>query len=230
MTVRVLAIDPSLAGCAVATAVGGQDAVVQRIKTKPVPRVEVHGRDPVRDVRGAVHRYRAIADRIATIARRGSSLDLVLIEGYAFVDGNAGELDRIELGGVIRDRLADVAPIVEVAPATLKKFATGNGRASKDEMIGALASRHMHAFTSNDEADAFALLMLGLCVLEPDNYKPLYTKPQLESVRKVGEVAASAIAEFMRPRSSDATGPTTTLSTDPQRIAAAKVRGQEAMF
>jgi crossover junction endodeoxyribonuclease RuvC len=230
MTARILAIDPSLAGCAVATAIAGLDATVQRIRTKPVERIEVHGRDPVRDVRGAVHRYRAIADRIATIARRGSQLDLVLIEGYAFVDGQAGELDRIELGGVIRDRLADVAPIVEVAPATLKKFATGNGRASKDEMIGALASRHGHAFKSNDEADAFALLMLGLCVLDPGSYKALYTKPQLESVRKIGEVAASAIAEFHKPRSSDATGPITTISTDPARIAAARSEQQKALF
>jgi Holliday junction resolvasome RuvABC endonuclease subunit len=235
MTIRILAIDPSLGGCAVATAIAGQDATVRRFKTKAVTKVDVLDRDkPVRDVRGLTHRYRAIADGIAAIARRGSQLDLILIEAYAYDAGgdhvSSGTHERIELGGLIRDRLADLAPVMEIAPNTLKSFAAGNGHASKDAMVSAMTLLHGYAFTDNDTADAMALLMLGLTMLAPELYEPCFNAKQVKVARRYGLMAAALIAEHERPRDSSPSVKELKLSIDPARIGAAKQRAQEALF
>jgi hypothetical protein len=241
MTTRVLGLDLSLTSTGVATAIAGQDATVYRIRTDAVPKLEV-GRDkPLADVRGAQHRYRAIADTIATIARRGAQVDLVLIEGAMYGGfgktnedgggfGQYGDDDRIELGSIVRDRLCDVAPIMLVAPGTLKAWATGSGRAGKDEVLSAMTMRHAHAFTKNDEADAMALLTLGLCMLEPTLYEPAYSAKQVKVARTWAAVAAHLIAAFGEQRVTKPRTTFATVSTDPARIAAAKQRGQEALF
>ncbi len=236
MTVRVLGLDLSLTSTGLATAVSGQDASVYRIRTDAVPKLDVARDKPLADVRGAQHRYRAIADAIATIARRGMPLDLVLIEGQTYGGYGSGQEqygsdDRVELGSIVRDRLCDVAPIMLVAPGTLKAWATGNGHAGKDEVLTTMSMRHGHAFTKNDEADAMALLTLGLCMLEPALYEPVYSKKQTAVARKWAIVAAHLIAAFGEQRVTPArvTAPAI-VSTDPARIIAARQRGQEALF
>jgi len=74
-------------------------------------------------------------------------------------------LDLAELRGVIGHG-AWVAgiPIVYVHPATLKVYATGNGRASKSAMVAAARGRlgeHLHV-SNEDEADAAWLLAMTL--------------------------------------------------------------------
>jgi Holliday junction resolvasome RuvABC endonuclease subunit len=51
-------------------------------------------------------------------------------------------------------------PFVRVPPATLKKWATGNGRSGKPEMIAA-AQRRGYTGCRPDEADAFLCLKYG---------------------------------------------------------------------
>lgn len=232
MTVRVLGLDLSLASTGVATAISGQDASVYRIRTAPVAKLDV-GRDkPLADVRGAQHRYRAIADAIATIARRGSQLDLVLIEGAIYGGGDYeqyGTDDRVELACVVKDRLCDVAPIMLVAPGTLKAWATGSGRAGKDEVLSAMSLRHGYAFSKNDEADAMALCTLGLCMLEPQLYEPSYSAKQVKVSRTWALVAAHLIAAFGEQRVTDPRVTCATVSAEPARIAA-RTQAQEAMF
>jgi Holliday junction resolvasome RuvABC endonuclease subunit len=235
MTVRVLGLDLSLTSTGVATAISGQDASVYRIRTAAVAKLDVPGRDkPLADVRGAQHRYRAIADAIANIARRGSQLDLVLIEGAMYGMGGAQEQygtdDRTELACVVKDRLCDVAPILLIAPGTLKAWATGNGHAGKDEVLSTMTMRHGYAFTKNDEADAMALLTLGLCMLEPQLYEPGYSKKQVLVARKWAGVAAQVIAAFGEQRVTPARVTAATVSCDPRSIAAARSEQQKALF
>lgn len=86
-----------------------------------------------------------------------------VIEGYA-VTANRGRSGAhlAELGGVIRLTLFEFAvPWVEVAPSTLKKFATGNGHADKAAMVAA-AVEAGGAPANDDEADAFWLRRYGI--------------------------------------------------------------------
>lgn len=83
--------------------------------------------------------------------------DLVAIEGYAH--GRHNRAHQIgELGGVIRLTLwRHRIPYLEVAPTKIKKYATGSGRAGKDEVLVEAVRRLGYAGSSRDEADALWL-------------------------------------------------------------------------
>ena len=67
-----------------------------------------------------------------------------------------------ELGGCVRFLLHRLGiPVVDVPPATLKKYATGRGNAPKDEMIAAAIRRFGFAGCDNNEADAYLLWCLA---------------------------------------------------------------------
>lgn len=96
--------------------------------------------------------------------------ELVLIEGYDLHPRGITSAHRLaELGGVIRLRLFELGvPYLEIPPASLKRYATGNGNANKDRMID--AARALGATPADhDQADAFLLRHLGRAAygLEP---------------------------------------------------------------
>ena len=162
----VMGIDPSLTAFAVAVAAPGK-----------IPALQVYRSKPAGDVRARVMRYRSLVWPLLGLAIEHKP-KLVLIEGYAFgaavrrgEDGKVkvsqrGHHDRSELGGILRDRLLEhVGSIVEVAPAALKKFMAGSGAAKKSEAVSAFSVRVGKVFKSDDEADSWALMMLGMCLL-----------------------------------------------------------------
>lgn len=104
---------------------------------------------------------RLAAIRTAVLeATRGAHL--AIIEGYAFGARTNREVMG-ELGGVIRVALyGNKIPYVVVAPVQLKKFATGNVRASKGDMLGAAIRQLAYDGGSDDVADAMWLHELGL--------------------------------------------------------------------
>ena len=71
----------------------------------------------------------------ADIAKIVKGADLVIIEDYSF--GASGRITAIAEGlGLVKGELyAQGIPFKTMAPATLKKFATGSGRAKKPEMV-----------------------------------------------------------------------------------------------
>jgi len=170
MTV-VLAIDPSLAGCAYALAMPGAAPVLERVKTAPAP-----------SVRGRLGRYEQITTPIVELARQHEPA-LCLIEGYSFGSPRApqkGHHDRAELGGVLRWRLRNcVGEFLEVAPTTLKKWVCGKGNAPKAEVVSTASRRWDRSFRTDDEADAYALMMLGLALVGANTPQ---TKVQAEVV------------------------------------------------
>lgn len=98
--------------------------------------------------------------------------ELVLIEGYDLHPRGITSAHRLaELGGVVRLRLFELGvPYLEIPPASLKRFSTGNGNAPKEKMVD--AARALGGRPANhDEADAFLLRQLGRVAygLEPSH-------------------------------------------------------------
>lgn len=115
------------------------------------------------DLRG-VERLHAVA-RVMENHFSLASAEVLCIEGYSMGSprGGTGRAFSIgELGGVLKlvAKKRSMAVVV-VPPKTLKVFATGNGNATKDDMVK--AARGTWGLTSNahDEADALALLKIG---------------------------------------------------------------------
>ncbi len=100
--------------------------------------------------------YRTIRDLI-----RLHQPTVIVCEGYAF--GTAGKMvGRAfavgELGGVARLAIRhEHRPLVVIAPSSLKVYATGDGRASKDQMLMTAMRYADRAFGAHDEADAWWL-------------------------------------------------------------------------
>jgi Holliday junction resolvasome RuvABC endonuclease subunit len=153
----VLGIDPSLTGFASCLHAPGRELYEGWWPSKPA--------DTVRE---RIARYEQLIRGTLEVSRAAKP-SLVLIEGYAFEPPGKqrGHHDRAELGGVLRWRLCELLPhasIIEVAPSSLKKFTTGDGKAPKPFMVSELARKHQRRFTSDDQADAFALVQLGLAL------------------------------------------------------------------
>jgi hypothetical protein len=94
----------------------------------------------------------------------GSVQVLSVIEAPLIPHGHqAGQiLERAWLFGMLVDQLAIWGPIAQVRSATRAKYATGNGKAEKSEVLAAMRAEHPAAQIPNDDvADALALAAMG---------------------------------------------------------------------
>lgn len=89
-----------------------------------------------------VMRYIELAEWVVTIARREQP-DVIILEDYAF--GANGRLTQLsENAGTLKVKLFEHLPHIPlrvVAPTTMKKFATGRGIATKDDVWMAFTER-----------------------------------------------------------------------------------------
>lgn len=135
---NVAGLDLSLSATGLATADG-----VQTIKT------------PERGVRRLYVLRRQI---IREVAEASVPVDLVAVEGYSFASQHSHAHSIGELGGVVRLGLWEAGiPFVVVPPKSMKKFATGKGNASKDQVLVAAVMRFGREFDDNNQADAMWL-------------------------------------------------------------------------
>ncbi len=117
---------------------------------------------------GADDPYRRLAelrDRTERAIRLNPPLpDLIVIEDYSL--GGPGIIGKIrlgEVGGVVRTRLYELGiRFVLVRPASLKRFATGNGNADKPAMVARAIALGARPSVNDDEADAFHARRMGL--------------------------------------------------------------------
>lgn len=73
---------------------------------------------------------------------------------------------QTQIATLIRDRLYSAGLTWwDVSPTTLKKWLTGKGNATKNEMAGAVKSRWEYVHKSDDIIDAYALAQIGRHVL-----------------------------------------------------------------
>ncbi|MDQ2782217.1 MAG: hypothetical protein M3Y26_06735 [Actinomycetota bacterium] len=127
------------------------------------------------------------------LAAEAQGADLVAIEGYAF--GRPNQACHLgELGGVVRLELwrADI-PYVDIPPATVKKYATGKGNASKGMVLEAASKRSGLDFAGDDNrADAWWLRALAL-----DHYgEPVVSMPTVNR-SALASVTWPELAEVM---------------------------------
>jgi len=91
--------------------------------------------------------------------------DIVAYENYAFSRARAGSraiTGLAELGGVVKRLLyMQGIGILSVPPTSLKLFATGKGRAEKDEVALYIQREEGIMFATSDQNDAAVLLKVG---------------------------------------------------------------------
>jgi Holliday junction resolvasome, endonuclease subunit len=106
------------------------------------------------------------ADRLASLKERITNLipdgAFIVIEQPSYGSTTGSQHDRSGLWWLVNDWLHPYHQVTEVAPGTLKKYATGKGDAGKDEMLAAAIRRYPDAEISNNNvADAMHLLAMG---------------------------------------------------------------------
>lgn len=107
---------------------------------------------------GDLARLQYVVNEVGEIARYS---DLSVLEGFAFARPNQSHILGA-LGYMVRMWLwKHEIPFVLVAPATLKKWTTGSGKAKKDVMLREVCRRWDVVIDDDNAADAYALLRLG---------------------------------------------------------------------
>lgn len=120
-------------------------------------------------------------------AIEGWQPELVTVEAPSIgqARGSSGAVhDRSGLWWLVIGRLIEVgAPVIEVPPATLKKYVTGKGNAQKPDMRMEIFKRFAVDIRDDNEADAFALRALGLDLLgHPLVQLPVVNRTALEKL------------------------------------------------
>ena len=88
--------------------------------------------------------------------------EFVAIEGYAYCRNIGAFVKLVEVGTMVRGVLYSLSiPWVEVPPTVLKKWATGKGNATKDQMALSVKQRWAYQSHSHDIVDAFALAQMA---------------------------------------------------------------------
>lgn len=93
------------------------------------------------------------------------SIKIAILENYAFSSPFQREA-LAELGGVFKLAcFQNGVDLFLIAPTTLKKFITNNGKTKKDTMRLEVYKKWGVEFDTNDEVDAFALRMFGYALV-----------------------------------------------------------------
>lgn len=107
------------------------------------------------------HRLQLIADDVSMTLSIWKP-ELVAIEGYAYVRNIRSLVTLVEIGTTIRSVLYRLGiPWLDVPPTVLKKWTTGKGHATKDQMAAAVKARWAYHSTSHDIVDAYALAQMA---------------------------------------------------------------------
>lgn len=172
MSRQIVGLDPSLSSTGIAL---GPGLGAHTIITKPG--------DYATSVVGRAARVTAISRRVSDLTEPGA---LVVIEAPGFSRGaEPGAHLRAGLWWLLAITLFDRGcEVVEVAPTTLKKFATGRGNADKADMRMALYQRAGLDLRDDNQVDAWWLREAGLHLTGHPNALTL-PKPQVAALARL---------------------------------------------
>ncbi len=143
MSARIYGLDLSLTSTGLASSLGWSEII------KPPSKLRGHDR---------------LAHLKAAILGRVNGAELVVVEGpsYGSQAGQSGHHERAGLWWLITHALwkRDV-PVAVAPPTTVKRFATGRGNASKDQVLVACGRRFEWFDSNNDASDAVWLAAMG---------------------------------------------------------------------
>lgn len=120
-------------------------------------------------------RQRALFE-LLTETVRGKSIDLIAFEKASTGAGaqrSTGLFHATLEGVILLVAATSGTPVLEVHPMTLKKFATGSGKATKDQMISAALAEGAPVGNYSDLADAYWVWRFGINHLEKGESKCL---------------------------------------------------------
>ena len=111
--------------------------------------------------------------------------DLVVLENYSYASANQAHQIG-ELGGILRVLFYEKQiRYIVVAPGQVKKFATGKGNAKKEQIAVACYKHWDIEFNTNDEADAYVLMRIGMALKGIDVDKlTSYQKEIIKTINK----------------------------------------------
>lgn len=176
---NVIGIDPSLTATGIARPGGSTTTIRTHADGGPARLRNIY--DGVLDII-AEHRINELSvDWFPSPAHDAEDIDLAVVEDLPTHGHSAGKLGQAH--GVVRLALvvAEV-PFVTVPPATLKKFATGSGVATKADMRIELYRRTELDLRDDNQVDAWWLRALGAELLGepvidlPKHYRAAITK------------------------------------------------------
>lgn len=116
---------------------------------------------------------------------------LVVIESPFNVPGYGKVLIEV-LGTLKYICIIHEADFCEVPQTTLKKFATGSGKAEKSQMVLKASKEFQFEAETEDEVDAFWLAQVGNCLIRPEQY----TKQRQEAVSKIKIMSPKQINDY----------------------------------
>jgi len=170
----VIGIDPSLTSTGITRIHPNGQTETQRIQTKGTKNATLK------------QRYRRLDNLYTQICANIPHNTLVIIEGPAYANQAGSMHDRSGLWWLTIDELLlNDIDTAEVPPTLLKKYATGKGNASKDEVLAAAIRRYPDInITGNDTADATILAAIGRRHLgAPIDNMPAINTTTLDKIR-----------------------------------------------
>ena len=116
-----------------------------------------------------IDRVTKICNSIETLVDNFDGKIVLAHEGYALGSKGAQSFYIGELGGQVwriykKLLQSKKIAVIEIAPKSLKKFATGNGNSSKTKVAAHVASRWNEIFDNDNLTDAYALAQVGRAV------------------------------------------------------------------
>lgn len=122
----------------------------------------IHQEEITSKVKSDPLRFIDLTDKILKYVRKG---DRVVIEGFSYGSKGKGVSTQYGIGWVIRTELyKNDIEYIEVSPGGLKKFASGKGNTSKDNMILPIFKRWGFEHDSDNVRDAFILAQIGRAI------------------------------------------------------------------
>jgi Holliday junction resolvasome RuvABC endonuclease subunit len=108
---------------------------------------------------------------------------VIAIESYNMSARGSSATFMAELGAIMRYRIIASCRdrIAEIPPASLKKFATARGNATKVEVASQLTHHYGVTFVQSDQADAYGLAHMARAISRPDQY----SRDQIRTLAKI---------------------------------------------